>query len=216
MGFNLVIHVMARAVKFLKRWKLWIFIVTCVLFTNYSTNSTKSLMATISPFTLRKHADSNLFFDDFCEMSGEWELLNRNVYIKRSSAFYFIDADLLRFYLVTNSAANYTNSSFILTLTFLDSAQNRALKHIVDSRNVYLASHWKFAEYHAMHIDARLAISQTKVDFDKFEVLLTVKDSVTNFETKKYLKVIVKYLEQTRYMIIYICIQCKLTFDARH
>ncbi len=106
-----------------------------------------------------------------------------------------MDADLLRFYFVTSSGWNYTNSSLVLSLTFLDSAKNLAFKHTVDSKNIYLASHKKFSEYHAIYVDARLAITNTKIDYEKFETLLSVEDAVTRAVTKKYIQVKIKYLE---------------------
>jgi hypothetical protein len=194
MAFNTTKLVLRRAIRPLRNFKLITVVLTVLLLVFYSFSYKKISTKPASGSQLAKEhpPDSpNPFFDDLCEMNGEWELLGREIYIKRGSAFYITEVDLLRFYIVTSSMSIYTNDSFALTLTFINKDSKQVAFKSTVTKNIHLVSHRKLAEYHVMFLDVVLGLAGK--DLTPFDVFLAVQDSETEARTKKSLKVTTTY-----------------------
>jgi hypothetical protein len=140
------------------------------------------------------------YFDRQCEKHGEWELLtlgdHHNLFFKRSAAFYFLDANLLRVHFVASQAErSLVKRSFILHVMFhhrgdLISVQTKRL-----CAKLHSLHNW--SKYEVYFIDAMLDLRKynlTKIMKQHSDMKLIIEHEPMAKRTSRALNVNVKYL----------------------
>jgi hypothetical protein len=140
-------------------------------------------------------------FDKECEANGEWELLKldatRNLFFKRSAAFYFLDADLMRIHFTTSFAERWLfDKRLVLRAMFHDPITGHLVTiktHALCSR---LHSQRGWSNYEVYFVDAALELRRKhNVTMQhRIQLKVVVVDTVSGRQLTRPLNVIVKHL----------------------
>jgi hypothetical protein len=142
-----------------------------------------------------KHADA---FQGYCMNHGEWEMLKeREIFIKRSAVFYFIDAGMLRIQMLSTPQTYSDPNRFALKVYLLRNT-TLVLTLSVGKQSIMLHSHGGIKGYSAGLIQAHLKSSgkiQKKFEKNKFDTMkVVVMDKKNSLRTQRLLQVKIKYL----------------------
>jgi hypothetical protein len=134
-------------------------------------------------------------FTRFCEEYGEWEmLLDRQIYIKRTAAFYFVDANIFRVHVLVKNDKSILNRTFSLELVI--NVNNQTVRTEIANELVHIQVYDTVHEYAALFIEASLSMdgelnySKQKVD----SMSMIIVDKKTKTKTGRPLNVKIKNL----------------------
>ena len=100
------------------------------------------------------NAARNLTFDQMCDKFGEWEMVGRRLFFKRSAAFYFQDAGFMRLHFLGNG-------DWMQLELFVDVRIKQRVvveRHRIDMSKIYMDSPWTVRSYSFAFIDAPLSL----------------------------------------------------------
>jgi hypothetical protein len=133
--------------------------------------------------------DRNLSFDQFCKQFGEWESIGSNVFIKKSAAFYFVDLNFLRIYLLTRANFIY---NFTLLVSIYDKQSIKFKKYVqikeINTRLIGTSSKYEYSVINAK-------IFMEGHDFKNTNTFMRARviDSISGNSTNSFLNIKIKY-----------------------
>jgi hypothetical protein len=134
----------------------------------------------------------NANFTKYCEDYGEWEMLvTRRAYVKRTAAFYFIDADIFRVQILVRGES-LPLRTFHLRINFLKHHKIVETQFVNDSDIHYHNEEPEFV-YMTRLIETRLKTRKNYPNSSYDSMTVTVIDEATKLETAP-LVVKIKYL----------------------
>jgi hypothetical protein len=142
--------------------------------------------------------DSN--FTKYCEEYSEWDMpLHRELYIKRSAVFYFVDVDILKAVFMANETANLNLLKGRLSFKFTLKKADIIMDEFVQNENVEINAYGKFGGHYVAFFQMNLSTANSKLermytnrDFDAMS--LVVNDEKTGVHTKRPINVKIKRL----------------------
>jgi hypothetical protein len=190
----MLIAFVKKILRFKNRKRLCVGFVLILVYLKISLNN-KTFFESDADKSLLRHPSS---FQKYCEEHGEWELLQtREVFIKRSAVFYFVDADILRIQMLANSCVIANPKRFILKISLL--ADKKVVSTFISKHEgTDVRSHETFSEYAASFIEAKLDGTNNiknmflNKEFDSMQLI--VIDTKNGVQTKRPLDVKIKYL----------------------
>jgi hypothetical protein len=136
-------------------------------------------------------------------------LVDRQIYIKLTSAFYFVDADILRVYMIARNKQSVLKNKFSLELSIKSSDIFDPEIVKKDSVNLRVNTAGE-SEYAAVFIDTKLNLEKTQSKNGEFESMsMVIIDEKTKARSKKPLNVKIKsLLSYTKKKGIMHCSKC--------
>jgi hypothetical protein len=141
-------------------------------------------------------------FDEYCEKYGEWEGIDRKIFIKRTAVFYFIDEDLLRFFIIKRHNCKYKISIEIIAFEIDENLQYKEIINFhIHSDLIMIHSLQNKDDYNKAIVDVRLNISRRfsfkTINWKNIILRIKVKDLISNFLTVNFLEANIKYLRNS-------------------
>jgi hypothetical protein len=138
-------------------------------------------------------------FTKNCEENGEWDMIAfKEVYIKRSAVYYFIDANILKIIFMTQDGPieEQLKNRFDFTVTMIK--KNKTVAEEIIKKNVNVYRYGNAVEYLVAYFQMKLDASSEllkmyeKKEFDSMSVVIF--DKSTKLRTRNSLNVKIKYL----------------------
>jgi hypothetical protein len=139
-------------------------------------------------------------FDKYCEEFGEWQMLRkREIFIKRTAVFYFLDADKLLIQMIMRPELHTLPAAFLVRVTLL---KNRRVVSSFEAQRRY--THVRMHEfrfnYSATFIEAtpnnNLEQMYLSEQFDSMKVkVIHEKNRNKNKHTDEFLNAKIKYIQ---------------------
>ena len=148
----------ASLVRRLRKWKMGIFLtlVFYSLIVVYILSEKLNRIQHLNDFANETKNLTQKNISVFCEEFGEWELLGKGYFFKRSATYYLIDGNFFRLNLIKRSNLDPVKFNIYLKISFI--SEDNSLYHNIES--TIMQSRWKVKEYELIYIDAKFNIYQ--------------------------------------------------------
>jgi hypothetical protein len=134
----------------------------------------------------------HMSFDEVCESAaGEWESIQKDVFIKKSALFYFLDARFLRIHVLRRGSAP---NRFGLFIEIVHKSALLDRKHEMYTNETRLVHGTSSGDYHFNLIDANFDLKSIVKNVKHVKIRVRVKELNTSNMTGSYLDVKVKNL----------------------
>lgn len=132
-------------------------------------------------------------FDKLCDSTGEWEMIGRDIFIKRSGVFYFYDAKFLRIHLIKNSRRKFW---FKLEIFILDQNDVVLFKNRSRAHKTVVNMQWHVKEYDYSVITSHVDLPFINVYCENIKMAIRITESASKKKTRSLLNVKVKRLRE--------------------
>jgi hypothetical protein len=218
-------------VRWVRKWKTGIFLtlVFYSLIVVYILSEKLNKIQHLNDFANSTKKPNQINISVYCEEYGEWELLDKGYFFKRSATYYLIDGHFFRLNLIKRSNLDPVKFNFYLKISFI--SEEYSLYHTIES--TIMQSRWKVKEYELIYIDAKFNIYQflntrkiKNFEYDTLANKISIQIQVeveqtgkSSIRSKSNLTAKIKYLKKNvseKLKNALVCSKCLYTHKDEH